>query len=1564
MSWRGSTRPTSASTSHTSSSSDNVNNTSKSTFNNFTSNFEGSADRGRGRGRGGSRGTGRGNVRGGANLSWRKPAKGTEAPTHGDNGQGGADAAGAAAVKSAFAAFGDPSSFSSAGSTSNGGGFGAFGAGGNTGGSAFGSSTFGAGGGSAFGAGGGSAFSTSASSSSFSPTPTSTSALPSSFATSSQKTPLFLPPSDIEEGAEEEDEGGEEEEEDEQDEGNGGGADGDAKRAPGQISTLEVLGEDSDARKKRFEASLPNNRYLELKPLREAQRVAAIKSGLIPDPSKPMRLDQATDFQGTCEEMCPEWEREEREYQNNVDPLERYPGTTRIDPSRAVKAFHRPAAGNDAPLPSDVRPPAILSSTLDYLFHILLPLHPLATTHPFLRDRTRSVRQDFTVQNVRGGSAVEAHERIARYHILALGVLREQSGFSESQELEQLRKVLKSLNEFYDDARLSSLSSSDPSASSFPNEAEFRAYNLLTHLRDPDIIWSTELLPPAVFSHPLLQTALRLHRLAQKSNLPRGERASLNASSRFFKAVSGPSVPFLFACILSTHFGEVRRNAIEVLKAAFLKQHSAYPLRSLAKILGCDGEEARDICRQLGVGVVRDEKGREGAEVHKGAVLKAVTLKPHVSQRLVEAKRGQTSYSDIIDGKFSSIAFAVTPLPQTPAPVQGASPFGPSSRAQPLPSPVPSPFPSHLATSAAAQRPSPVPTPVPTPPLGKSPLAPAQIGAGLNATAAAFVPSFGGLGAPAVPVSTVPPALPAASGFSFAPVASSAPAAPSPTAFSFASSAPAPPPPSFSVAATSAPSAPLPTAAPPLTSADLLRPTKPLRPSSLRTTVTASPFIPSSLATSPVPPPASIPHSSSVAAPLLSPRVPPSLSPTSAFNNPTGRRRVSSSTTINNHLLAAATARRAALVSNLAHQLTNEILTEVIGGPVRRAAAEVLRERWAGVARKEREGKERLAKEVAGGLRGEMERLLIAEGVVREVRDERERRRILKEWVRRQERKVEDRVEREERRRRKEEVLRGLEGARRVRMETENAYEGDEDEVVEREEEEDEGFAGGEDVEFDFEGLSLAGAGGQAGNEEKVRAEQRDNDMAEQVRQAAASRDQIWRRGTFLNLLLARLSESLSAQYLSFRPTWTAVLALEDRKAPFSNWLRCKFDLDEEGNAEADTPHTEVKIRMVGKEDENLTEDEYPSTGLIVFDCTKQRGEDYDWTSARSRLSALLARITSSSLFSPALLVVLCPDRTLSPKDEGALRTKVANDLNLSALTGISSSSVYIAHIEYAEAEFAKEAHALLQTVAVRKERVPRGLNRYIAPLVSTWLDSVAKTYASLQSTEEAAPTFASLFLQELQAIVDETEQVAKPRLPSFLVLPPLPHNASSFHSSVSSYIAQPAFAFAGYFPNIATTLAQRPPLADLPLARLLLDHLSDFVLSSFSTTSGAAMSTTQGVLDTLLPPSLETLRNSLAKAEAAVNRLVLQGKKERSSSISPFEHDGTGNANVNGKKRRASTAPEAAEVSPKKPSISVTNSALLSVVGAGLGEEDCEKVDRLGALEKLLRETRGLLAA
>jgi len=77
---------------------------------------------------------------------------------------------------------------------------------------------------------------------------------------------------------------------------------------------------------------------------------------------------------------------------------------------------------------------------LDYLINDIVAEGDLADSHAFVRDRTRSIRQDFTLQNNRGLEAVEAHETIARYHILCMHQLCENKGFSEQQEMEQLRK--------------------------------------------------------------------------------------------------------------------------------------------------------------------------------------------------------------------------------------------------------------------------------------------------------------------------------------------------------------------------------------------------------------------------------------------------------------------------------------------------------------------------------------------------------------------------------------------------------------------------------------------------------------------------------------------------------------------------------------------------------------------------------------------------------------------------------------------------------------------------------------------------------------------------------------------------------------------------------------------------------------------------------------------------------------------------------------------------------------------------------------------------------------------
>lgn len=79
---------------------------------------------------------------------------------------------------------------------------------------------------------------------------------------------------------------------------------------------------------------------------------------------------------GTCEEKCPEYERYEREIHLDLSSFEIIPGTEipsfpgdypKIDHKRAVKKYHRPAAGNEQPLPEDVRPPHVLKVQTTYI---------------------------------------------------------------------------------------------------------------------------------------------------------------------------------------------------------------------------------------------------------------------------------------------------------------------------------------------------------------------------------------------------------------------------------------------------------------------------------------------------------------------------------------------------------------------------------------------------------------------------------------------------------------------------------------------------------------------------------------------------------------------------------------------------------------------------------------------------------------------------------------------------------------------------------------------------------------------------------------------------------------------------------------------------------------------------------------------------------------------------------------------------------------------------------------------------------------------------------------------
>ncbi|RKO92676.1 SAC3/GANP/Nin1/mts3/eIF-3 p25 family-domain-containing protein [Blyttiomyces helicus] len=314
------------------------------------------------------------------------------------------------------------------------------------------------------------------------------------------------------------------------------------------------------------------------------------------DPAKKYDLKDAVDIVGDCEDMCPEYERHEREYQNTLLTLEKIPGTEFVDHARAVKRYKRSAAGDEKPLPCDLRPPRVLQKTMDYLIHEIIAVHGVEDSHSFVRDRFRSIRNDLTLQNIRGEEAVKLHEPIARYHILCAHHLCDVSTVNAAQEVEQLRKTLLSLMEFYDELNAANIF--------MPNEAEFRAYHVLAHAYAHAVqIKFEKSLSPAVLHHPYMQIALQLRNYLYHGRRPdEGLRAdgARSLHGRLFRLIAAPTTPYLLACCIHTHFVKIREAAFEAINASYCcgnqekdEVHIGYRVyvRDLAEMLGFNDED-------------------------------------------------------------------------------------------------------------------------------------------------------------------------------------------------------------------------------------------------------------------------------------------------------------------------------------------------------------------------------------------------------------------------------------------------------------------------------------------------------------------------------------------------------------------------------------------------------------------------------------------------------------------------------------------------------------------------------------------------------------------------------------------------------------------------------------------------------------------------------------------------------------------------------------------------------------------------------------------------------------
>jgi hypothetical protein len=409
-----------------------------------------------------------------------------------------------------------------------------------------------------------------------------------------------------------------------------------------------------------------SGKFLEFQNYRNKARLCLIKAGLIDDPDKPKRLSEAIDFKGTCEEMCPQFEQIYRINETRFDSAEkqllsngalsRYPV-----PSKMVKAMARAAAGQETPLPEDIRTPATLRKTTDYLMHTILGEKDLRSVHSFLWDRTRAVRRDFAFHSSMTASEVSDQiyclEQITRFHVVSLHQMSKEGavaeGFVEQQEVEQLGKTLLSLMHAYDDCNAQGKTSE--------NEAEFRAYWVLYNSHDPGILgivqdwgwkfWGeSELIKIAVSLVEALQNIWDQHGPLQPYS---PNDIAQNDFSRFFLIVEDKKVSYTMACFAEMHFTKVRKSILTAVLASYRKQRDQtkdWTLTKLNAYLRFD-DEADIVPFGEAHGLRFDEfDGEEYLSFEAGdKVSEAVPpVKQRHSYELVERKRGKHTLSEAI----------------------------------------------------------------------------------------------------------------------------------------------------------------------------------------------------------------------------------------------------------------------------------------------------------------------------------------------------------------------------------------------------------------------------------------------------------------------------------------------------------------------------------------------------------------------------------------------------------------------------------------------------------------------------------------------------------------------------------------------------------------------------------------------------------------------------------------------------------------------------------------------------------------------------------------------------
>ncbi|KAK4476666.1 hypothetical protein RD792_015826 [Penstemon davidsonii] len=319
---------------------------------------------------------------------------------------------------------------------------------------------------------------------------------------------------------------------------------------------------------------------------------------------------------GTCPFMCPVEERVRRERLRDLAVFERLHGNpAKTSPTLAVKKFCRTISTRDTQA-SDVRPISVLEETLNYLMSLLHSSErPFEVVHDFLFDRTRSIRQDLSMQNVTGDQAIHMYERMVKFHIISHHHLHRSCGAPNIASIshlnmEQLMKALTALFNLYEVNRASN--------STYKNEAEFRSFYLLLLMGSNNQGESLSLwlkrVPSVIIKSKEICFARRILRYFRLGNYKR------------FIHTTEDEASFLQYCIIEPYINELKTNLFSLLcnddaKVRMLAlsyvsyggyKLQPYPLVRLSKLLMMKESDIESLCVDCGFEISTDAGSEKG----------------------------------------------------------------------------------------------------------------------------------------------------------------------------------------------------------------------------------------------------------------------------------------------------------------------------------------------------------------------------------------------------------------------------------------------------------------------------------------------------------------------------------------------------------------------------------------------------------------------------------------------------------------------------------------------------------------------------------------------------------------------------------------------------------------------------------------------------------------------------------------------------------------------------------------------------------------------------------------